>query len=166
MPPSSPHYSFALALGDRYYWTARPRAAAPVYQIGETLNEIPQFSSLKSRKTLLVVLSPACEACTHSMPLYRKLQDKKRLQDLDLAIVAVGRRPLEELTAYVSEHEFTPDLILTLGDDALFKVRVTPTLILLDGEQVVAGFWEGRLSPDSEDLSLMNSCALEQATDR
>jgi hypothetical protein len=83
------------------------------------------------------------------MPFYRRVIEEKARQSSDVAVFMVSFDPQGDLDRYLSEHRLVPDLALSLHPDQ-FKLRRTPTIMLVDSAGLVIDVWRGRLAEEEQ----------------
>jgi hypothetical protein len=128
-------------------WTARPRPAAPLIQVGDTV-EVLRGPGLPTGPALVIHLRSDCKYCTESMPFYRRLvQATSRLP-----VIAVGYEQRDVLVAYLQQHGLLADHVITLRAGSL-RTGGTPTLILIDSTRTASAIWRGYLT-DSEEMAV------------
>jgi thioredoxin-related protein len=102
----------------------------------------------QSKKTLLLFFQRDCDICRGGVPVYRSL---------------LGNFPVSTSVQFVFITPDAPDVAKSfLGEvgissvtileetPGMLGVRSTPTLILVDSDAAVRGFWVGQLSPQGE----------------
>jgi thioredoxin-related protein len=99
----------------------------------------------KNRQTLLLAISSTCRYCTESAPFYQRLLK----ENTDTKILAVMPEEVTHSRNYLENQQVHIDDIKELPLDSL-GVSGTPTLILVDGNGIVTGWWVGRLSQIQE----------------
>ena len=124
------------------------RAQTVQYTVGERITEVP-VDYKSSDRTLLFVLSSRCRFCTASLPFYKDLLVRSE-QRQRTRMIAVGNEKASVLSEYLGGAGLAFDTVIALREDVALKTRGTPTLILVDRNGVVRGFWEGLLSAERE----------------
>ena len=99
----------------------------------------------RNRQTLLLAISSTCHYCTESVPFYQRLIKTNS----DTKMVAIMPQEIADGRYYLDKQKIPLQDIkqLTL---ASLGVTGTPTLILVDNNGVVTGWWIGRLSQAQE----------------
>ena len=106
---------------------------------------IPGINWNENKQTLLLAISSNCRYCTESAGFYKRLLS----ETADTKIVAVMPQEAAQARQYLTNHEIQLNDIKQLGLGSL-GVTGTPTLILVDTNGVVIGWWVGKLSPTQE----------------
>jgi len=111
---------------------------------------MPQAAKLglpEADYTLLMFLRSTCRYCTESMPFYRTLKNVRDGEAVSVRLAALSAEPREMLEGYLSEHKVAVDSTIALSPSefSAFRVRGTPTLILVDRKNVVRRVWIGLL---------------------
>lgn len=106
----------------------------------------------ESDLTLLMFLRSTCRYCTESMPFYSRLKEARDRGAGSFRLAALSAEPREILDRYLSAYEVAVDSTIALSPSEFseFRVRGTPTLILVDRKNVVRGVWIGLLDPTQE----------------
>ena len=116
--------------------------------VGARVN-VPEVDWRRNGRTLLLILQKGCHFCDESAPFYRRLAH-------DAAgggsprLVAVLPQKAEEARQYLRDLDVPVEDVRQVPMREL-GVKLTPTLILVNGEGVVTDSWFGRLTPDKED---------------
>ena len=141
-----------LAVGLRYFsLTSNSVAPAgpPVYNPGDLVDPVPGVSYDGTERTVLLFLSSTCIYCTESMPFYRLLKEQQREMPSQFRMVAVSREAGDVLSNYLHSNALTVDQVATLEAGQPFRLRLTPTLVLVDGNGRATRSWVGALSEDN-----------------
>lgn len=115
-----------------------PAGPAPAYAAGATI-DTPAAWHTRQPATLVLFARASCGACQKAEPFLRQLVAD--LEGRAGVVLVVGRESLGEDTAF--------GRALGIGDDAIhaapegLRVRVTPTLVLVDQRGTVLHAWEG-----------------------
>lgn len=109
----------------------------------------------KNRQTLLLAISTTCRYCDESAGFYQRLLK----ENANTQIVAVMPQELTVGKKYLENHRLPVHEIRQLSLDTL-GVTGTPTLILVDNNGIVRGWWVGKLSQSQETEVLLR---LQQA---
>lgn len=139
----------ALQMSARLNPPPAASGAEGTYSAGESLPALTEFSYADHKSTLVLVVRSTCKFCTQSMPFYRSLVDKAKASGGKVGIVSVSTEPEPSLKAYLAAHDVTMGAVRSIPAD-YFKVRGTPTLILVDSEGRVQGSWVGLQDRDGE----------------
>mgnify|MGYP003575296088 CR=1 FL=1 len=123
---------------------AEPQQASPQagYAIGDVLPSIPGVNYGDREQTLVMFLSSNCRYCTESAPFYSALTARR--DAASVRIVAVGTEPQEALSSYLEDHSVRTDNVVTVTPGT-FRVRGTPTLVLVNRKGEVHALWRGAL---------------------
>lgn len=116
-----------------------------------------------SAATAVLVLSKDCSFCAASAPFYRRLGAIRSSAPDDFGIAAYfpEREGPGAGAEYLAKNAVAVDAVQAV-DLASVGVKVTPTLLLLDGSRKVVRAWSGVLSPDDQEKvisSLKGLCA-------
>lgn len=142
-----------LVLGIRYLsFTSNPPApgAAAVYDPGDRIDPIPGLTYNDAERTVLLFLSSTCIYCTESMPFYRFLSDAQRDAPGSFRLVAVSKEDNNVMVDYLRSNALAVDQIATVPPDQPFRLRLTPTLVLVDRDGKATQSWVGALSEDNK----------------
>lgn len=142
-----------VALGIRYFsFTSNPpvSGAAAVYDPGDRIDPIPGLTYDQAERTVLLFLSSTCIYCTESMPFYRSLAEAQRDSPGLFRLVAVTKEDKNVMANYLGSHALTVDQITTVAADQPFRLRLTPTLVLVDRDGKATQSWVGALSEDNK----------------
>jgi len=108
-----------------------------------------------SRKTVLLVLTPGCQACEANMPNWKSVVNGIDRQSFQLA--AVSLKP-EGFKGYLSRHGMDDVPSLTKIDPksmVAYNLALTPQTILIDSSGRVERVWTGLLrGNDKQDVEL------------
>ncbi len=142
---------FALTTRDGALTNARPGppSLSATYRPGDSLTSVGGFSLVSDRRELLVVMRSNCRFCASSMSFYRQVAERRAEGAYRLTIVAVAPEDDADVVALLDQNEFGPDRVVKVRPDSL-RVRVTPTLVLVNASGVVERIWEGALSEADE----------------
>jgi len=138
----------------------KPPRAPALLRIGDKIPNIPGVDFKAADRTLLLGIRSSCSFCTTSMPFYRRLVTERGPQT-SLRLVAVGAEDSGIFKDYVRQNNLAVDQAVVV-DNGPFRSSPTPTLVLADRTQRVAGIWVGRLSSDREQ-ALMKASGLCEA---
>jgi thiol-disulfide isomerase/thioredoxin len=85
-------------------------------------------------------LRPDCPACNESLPFYRDLiQQKERGYKVHIVCPK-----LQAMRVHLEAHNVTPDNLIEIPTD--FKIKYTPTLLIVDSTGKVTYSWIGTLN--------------------
>lgn len=131
---------------------ARSAPPAPEYSQGDSMPQVAKLGLPEADYTLLMFLNSRCGYCTASMPFYGRLKEERDRHSASVRLAALSAEPQEVLDNYLSQHQVKLDSTIALSPVQFleFRVRGTPTLILVDKEGVVRSAWIGRLDPAQE----------------
>jgi thioredoxin-related protein len=109
---------------------------------------LPDQDWSKSRQHLILILQKNCHFCSEGAPFYRRLV-AETVGRSDVHLVATLPQEISEAQQYLKE------LGVKINDvkqasPAVFGVRGTPTLLLVDKTGVVKDIWSGKLPPEKE----------------
>lgn len=103
-----------------------------------------------SRKTVLFVLSPRCNACEQNMPNWLAIINRLDRGGFRLAAVSLQAEGIKE---YASRHKFNQIPILTNIDPkyrVAYNLALTPQIILIGSDGKVEKVWTGLLRGDDK----------------
>lgn len=131
------------------------------YLIRTTQGETPIVDSRQSRigsktaalninwsqngQTLLLAISSTCRYCTESAVFYQRVVNG----NTNTTIVAVMPQTADDARKYLDDQKIRVNEIRQASLESL-GVTGTPTLILVDGNGIVTGWWVGKLSTSQE----------------
>lgn len=144
----------ACAVGWTRYLLVQPPLAAsppPAYAVGDSLAGVSEVGQLRPARTLLLYVSSSCHFCSASMPFYRRLAAARQSARGETRLVVLSRDPDEVLTGYLQDNSLTPDDVVHVSETSNIKLRLTPTLVLLDQDRSVLRIWVGQLSSVAEE---------------
>jgi hypothetical protein len=95
-------------------------------------------------------VNSGCHFCTDSMPFYKTLVSARNQRKTRVALIAVSRESQADLDTYLRIHEVVVDRTISIQRLSNVKLRVTPTLVLVDGSGKVQRVWVGALKRDQE----------------
>jgi hypothetical protein len=122
-------------------------AEAPVstaYARGDRLLSIGGVEFGKSTRTLLLYVTTSCQYCIDSVPFYQDLAIDRDYLAGRLKLMIVGSEPIDHLNAFAARYRLRPDQILVSRDES--RVRVAPTLVLVDERGTIEDVWSGEQS--------------------
>ena len=119
-----------------------PSGANSTIAVGGRLRVPGLVNSQSDRSTLVVILrTTACRACQASLSFWRELVGQR----LRVSVVLVGPDRQPELESFARQGGLQADAIIAMSPTML-RVRMMPTLVLLNGDGVVMKLWHGELS--------------------
>lgn len=109
---------------------------------------VPTSSPIVDPTTLtaVVVVDSRCRFCVDSTPFYRRLQAKSAEGSFRLAFSAT--EPPDTTISFLRDHGLAEAPLVTLPAEV--RLRVTPTILLVDRSGSVLTAYEGRLSNRQE----------------
>lgn len=124
--------------------------------VGARVN-VPEVDWRRNGRTLLLVLQKGCHFCAEGAPFYQRLA-REAAGGGSPRIVAVFPQQVEDARQYLRDLNVPVEDVREVQMREL-GVRLTPTLLLINGDGVITGSWFGRLTPDKEDevLKLLKS---------
>jgi hypothetical protein len=117
---------------------SRPAPAPPAYQAGETIDAPVEWYASAPR-TLVLFGQASCGACQDATAYLQQLVTHLR----NRAAIVVGSpgSALEEDTAWAQS--FGVDRAAVFAVPRRLRVKVTPTLVIVDQQGKILGAWEG-----------------------
>jgi hypothetical protein len=128
------------------------RQPAQPYKTGDRAPVLSGVSYGEADKTLVLFVASACHFCSESMPLYNALVSERNQSHKAIQIVAVSRDTKGTLEAYLAEHEFNADRIVTLAPGNWVSLRGTPTHVVVGRDGIIQAVWLGKLSTPNQSL--------------
>lgn len=128
----------------------RSRVVAGSYQPGDTVPLLPGMDFGSADRTLLIVTKSSCSFCRASYPFYQRLLAERDRTGKPVRIVFLS--PADDRTEsieLVRAHGLKPDAQVSYAPRDL-RVRVTPTLLLVDRRGHVLDVWFGQAEPVDE----------------
>lgn len=133
-------------IGYRFAFPPQPQMPpAPPGSVrsGDTIKAAARY--LTQDKTLVAVVSSSCIHCTRSLPALKQIVDDMRGKAGTMAVFPAADPHVREfLTGGNIDMATYPGL-----SSSDFKIRGTPTFMILDRSGKVLDLWVGELSPDS-----------------
>ena len=130
------------------------RSAPPVpdYVPGDTMPQAAKLELPEAEYRLLMFLRSTCGYCTASMPFYARLKGARDRSEGPVRLAAISAEPRSILSGYLATHSVSVDAEVALSPAAFteFRVRGTPTLVLIDRDNTVRKVWIGQLDPAQE----------------
>lgn len=132
--------------------TDNARPSAPDYKSGDELRWTSKIDLNKGDQTLLMFLRSGCGYCTASMGFYRKLAEMRVARTTTTRLVVFSTDDPATLKDYLQRHDVAVDEAVSLRIDEYqrFRVRGTPTMVLVGRDGVVRRVWIGQLSAFAE----------------
>lgn len=125
--------------------SARADAARQPYRTGEKIEQIAGVDFSKAPRTVLLVVRSSCVFCSQSMSFYKRLAELRHKKGTDFRVVGLTTEPVEVGERYFSKNGVSLDTVASY-EDVEFRVRATPTVILVDHDGRVIRSWVGLLS--------------------
>lgn len=122
----------------------RPRAP---YTAKEDLGAVPELGLVRAKSTAVVVLSPSCQFCKESLPLYRELSDLAHGSRGALRVVFVASSDATEIRRLLLDAGIDGQQVV--DKPPALRVGPVPMVIIADATGKVAGVWIGLLQGDS-----------------
>lgn len=122
-----------------------PDLSSEVYTVGETVPSVPGVRFSNGPQTLVLFVSSECPACSDTMPFYAELRAKTQRLLSPISFAVISFEDEDKLAAYLASYELEPDTAASVSYER-FKLRRTPTLLLVDSSGVVKQYWIGRVS--------------------
>jgi hypothetical protein len=135
---------------------ARQRPNLVEYKPGETLSDLPGFTSRPGERSLLFVVKSSCPYCTDSMPFYQRVVQEVRTAKSPVQLVGVCLEPKEACEAYFKRHSLTMDVTVGIPPGTL-KIVGTPTLLLVDDGGKVTASWAGALPAPGQQQAVLDA---------
>jgi hypothetical protein len=121
----------------------RPQTATRA-STGYKAGDVVDLTSVPLETASLVIATRStCRFCAASMPFYRSLTE------IPIIWVAVGES-VEVNRQYLRENGLEPTTIVEQSSSEMTKVRVTPSVALVDRQGRVIDVWVGQLDLDAE----------------
>jgi hypothetical protein len=98
---------------------------------------------------LVLALQPTCRYCSESMDFYRWLIEERDAYGLPVKVIVVFPENVGNPSEYLSQQNLVVDRVLTTSFRQL-RIKVTPTIFLVDRGMRVLKVWAGKLDPDKE----------------
>lgn len=112
------------------------------YTVGERIQPLQGVEFATSSNTLVAFVGSNCQFCIDSAPLYRAVAEERDRRRGALQFVVASREPVERLQAFAARYHVRADRLISVVTDHV-KIRMTPTLVLLDRSGIVQGVWTG-----------------------
>lgn len=121
----------------------RERVLAGSYRPGDAVPALPGVDYSAAHRTLLIVTRSDCSFCLASFPFYQRLLAERQRIGKSVRIVFLS--PREDIGAgkLLRAHRLEADAMVSYAPREL-RVRVTPTLLLVDRLGQVINVWLGQ----------------------
>lgn len=129
---------------------------APPFAEGQWLNtkdgKPVTLASRKGKPTLVAFWTFACSNCQANIPVYSRLLAKYRPKGVELISVHTPELRIERDVEEVKKHiaKFKIDYPVLIDNDRAnwnrWKIRVWPTLYVIDGDGIAKDHWKGELN--------------------
>ncbi len=129
--------------------TATVSLAEEVYVAGERMPAVPGVRFEEAEQTLVLFASSTCSVCTDTMPFYRELVERIEALPSHLPLAVISFEEHSRIAAYTNLHRLSPDIVASVSPQT-FKLRRTPTLILVGPDAIVKNSWVGRVISDQK----------------
>jgi hypothetical protein len=126
---------------------ARLSSGPASYKPGDRMEAVPGITFSEAPKTLLVAFTTSCPDCTVTMLAVKRLQHMAKPRSF--RFVGITTDPELQAKKYVSDNGVELDSIVSV-DASLLRIRVAPTVILVDKHSAVVSIWTGPLSVEQE----------------
>lgn len=103
------------------------------------------------RRTVILVLGTECHFCTASIPFYKRLMGLAEVDGTRGRVVIVSVSKVDDMVTYLSAHSLKYHSVIGLRESDLRKIRITPSVVVVDADGTVKGSWAGVLTPQSEE---------------
>jgi thioredoxin-related protein len=123
----------------------KPKRPAAAYRAGDRV-DVPADWYRSSPRTLVLFARASCGACEKARPFLKDLTE--RLSGKSAIVVAGGVETKDEDAAFARSLGVTDSSIKTTPSG--LRVRVTPTLVLVDDRGTILESWEGIGPPDKQ----------------
>ena len=124
---------------------SRPAPPPPAYQSGDTI-DVPVEWYSRSPRTLVLFGQASCGACQDAKPYLQQLAS--RLHDRAAVVVASPGHALEDDATWAAS--FGVERTSVFAVPRRLRVKVTPTLVVVDQNGSILGAWEGVGPPDKQ----------------
>jgi thiol-disulfide isomerase/thioredoxin len=137
---------------------SKPAPPPPAYQTGDVI-DVPVEWYRESARTLVLFGQASCGACQDAKPFLQQLVSD--LRDRAAVVVASPGQAMTDDTAWAAAIG-VPETTVHAVPRRL-RVRVTPTLVVVNQQGEILGAWEGVGPPDTQPALAQ---AIEQALAR
>lgn len=101
-------------------------------------------------RTVVLALSTYCHFCSESAPFFRRMRE---VVGKDVKLVGVFPQPVTTAETYLKREGVRLDQVRQVSLEQL-GVAGTPTMLLVNGNGIVAQTWVGKLAPEKEGEAL------------
>lgn len=129
----------ALSLLVDRYIAVRQSTLPSEVTLGERLN---LDLTNRSRPTLILALSTNCGYCSRNAPLYQRLSRYRQEGARGLHISAIFPKDDSAADLYLANRHIAVDEVRHV-DFSTLEIHSTPTLIIIDSQQIVRNVWVG-----------------------
>ncbi len=124
-----------MAWQERNMLPANGNTDAPVYSLTSLDGREFQLGRPTGKQTLVYFFAPWCGVCHASIDNVEDIRRKKRMNELDVYIVALDWSSRARVERFVAEHELTvPVLLGTEAVGQAYRVDAFPSYYVLDGD--------------------------------
>jgi methylamine dehydrogenase accessory protein MauD len=110
---------------------------APTFSLKDENSQEVKLEDYKGKKTLLVFSQESCPYCKDFYPVLNEFQAQK--EDVNVVVMQIGSTP-EQNKKYKQEESITAPLLAASYEQlTAYKIKNTPTSVLLDEEGKVLG---------------------------
>ena len=127
----------------------RERVLAGSYRPGDAVPSLLGVDYTDAHRTLLIVTRSNCSFCLASFPFYQRLLAEKQRTRKPVRIVFLSPREDIGASELLRAHRLEADPMVSYAPREL-RVRVTPTLLLVDRLGQVINVWLGQATPRDE----------------
>jgi hypothetical protein len=117
---------------------ARPSPPPPAYEVGQTI-DVPLEWYASASRTLVLFGQASCGACQDAAPYLQELVS--HLHSRTTVVVGSPGTALEDDTAWAAS--FGIDRASVFAVPRRLRVKVTPTLVVVNQQGQILGAWEG-----------------------
>ncbi|MEO0585058.1 MAG: redoxin family protein [Bacteroidota bacterium] len=110
---------------------------APDFSLTDENNEEVNLDDFKGNKTLLVFSKEGCPYCQDYYPVLNEFQSQK--SDVNIVVMQLGSEPEQNKQFKKQQGIEVPLLAASVDELKAYKIRGTPTSILLDEEGKILG---------------------------
>jgi hypothetical protein len=134
-----------------YFFPPRPPHSSPdPAKRGTVLHNIEGVDLHKSLRTVILALSTNCRYCTQSLPFYKELMARAAKEAASsVQVVAIFPEQRADVDVYTKSHELAVNSVAGVKLNSL-QIPLTPSVILVDSNAEVLGWWEGKLSEEEQ----------------
>ncbi len=136
------HGHSGIAFGQPRHTYAATSVNESAYAVGERVPPLNGVDFATSDRVLIAFIASNCQFCINSAPLYRAVGKERDREGSALQFVIAGREPIERLQAFAVRYHVRADRLVSVVTNHV-KIRMTPTLVLLDRSGIVQAVWTG-----------------------